>query len=152
MKQINVRKESLQPQPQPQKKKGRAITIRLSLRVAIVCGIILLLLASFVSGTIYGEHRQKQAKYTNPRSHNASNVSSNRWASVGTILEVSDSEIKVKDSRNQEKVAKITKDTKIVDRKGTNLTTKELKKDQRVIVSGEKDGNKLTATRIRLQQ
>ena len=124
-------------------------------RLLIVAVIGLVLGGVYYAGVKKGESRSKAAssKLTSSTAKKANDTASNRWTSVGTVLEASADSIKVKDSRGETKQAKITKDTVVVDKKGTKLSAKDIKKDQRVIVSGTKDTkNNLTATRIRLQQ
>lgn len=138
------------------RKKTKAVTIKLNRKTFTVAAGVVVLVGVFILGTVYGMNRQEKAdNKKNPfSSRTTPATNSNRWTSVGTITEVSDSKIKVKDSRDQEKEATITKDTQIVNRKGDKLAAKDLKKDQKVIVSGEKDAKddkKLTVTRIRLQ-
>lgn len=139
------------------KKKNKTLTIKVNRTSAIILGVVVLVVAALFIGKAWGADRQKKADAkSNPFSSRTANTPiSNRWTSVGTITTVSDSSITVKDSRGQEKVAAITKDTKIVNRKNEDLKPSDLKKDQRIIISGtkdEKDKNKLSATRIRLQQ
>lgn len=137
------------------KKKNRTVTLRVNRDVLMVLVAVVLIASAYFIGVNKGENKtSKTAKngLSSTAEKNAA-TSSNRWTSVGSVEEVSESNIKVKDSRNEVKDAKITKDTSIVDRKGTKLTAKDIKKDQRVIVSGTKDDkNVLTATRIRIQQ
>lgn len=142
----------------PHSKKNKTMTLKVNRKLFLVLLAVAVLLVTFFIGKSYGVSQQKEAdKKNNPltsRTNGNSSVS-NRWTSVGTVIEVSDKSIKIKDSRDQEKTASITKETKIVNRKGESLSAKDLKKDQKVIVSGtkdEKDEKKLTATRIRLQQ
>lgn len=155
MEENSVRKDA--PQHEQSKKKKFKFP-KLSKPVIYTLVVLLLLGGTFVAGMNYGENKQKKHQTKSLADLSKSSPSAalqNRWTSVGTVQEVSDSKIKVKDSRNETKEASITKDTIIVDRKGTKLTAKDIKKDQRVIVSGtkdEKDKNKLTATRIRIQQ
>ncbi len=135
------------------KKKFQTKLPKIGKKNAKILGIVLVLAVTFLLGNSYGMHRQKNSTKNKLSSANGSALlSANRWTSVGKITEVSDSKIKIKDSRDQEKEAEINKDTKIVNRKGDTVTAGDLKKDQSVIISGEKDGDKLKATRIRLQQ
>lgn len=110
----------------------------------LIGSAVLVLVVVFLLGSAYGSNKQKH-KVSSSLQNTRSSQLANRWTALGTIVEVSDSQIKVKDSRNQEKTAAITKDTKIVNRQGDTLKPSDLKKDQRVITSGEKDGDKLTA-------
>lgn len=135
------------------KKTERSKTITLNRNLFFVCLAVLVLILVFFLGSAYGGNKQQDNTNRRESSDSARSASSSsRWTSVGTVLEISDSKIKVVDSRKQEKTAEITKDTKIVNRKGETVKTSDIKKDQRVIISGEKDGDKLNATRIRLQQ
>ncbi len=148
------------PQQHEHSRKKRTALPKLSKPVIYALVSVIVLLVTFIAGVNYGENRQANHKTSESsdgrgRSNSLSSAAQSRWTSVGTVQEVSEKQIKVKDSRNETKEAAITKDTVIVDRKGTKLSAKEIKKDQRVIISGtkdEKDKNKLTATRIRIQQ
>ncbi|RTK95082.1 hypothetical protein EKI60_01350 [Candidatus Saccharibacteria bacterium] len=131
-------------------KRSKNVTFVFNRKAFYVASAIVVLVVVFFLGSAYGS--KKDGKASNAGSSPRSSSSSNRWTSVGTVQEISDAKVKVKDSRGQEKEAEINKETKIVDRKGTALKPADIKKDSRVIVSGEKDGDKLTATRIRLQQ
>lgn len=141
--------------PAKKTKKNKTVTLKVNRDVlAVIIAVVLIGAAYFI-----GFHNGQEDAKKNPSSSAASlsrqngESVSNRWTSVGTVQEVSDNSIKVVDSRKETKQAKITKDTTIVDRKGTKLTAKDIKKDQRVIISGTKDDkNNLTATRIRIQQ
>ena len=132
------------------KRASRSVTLKLNLNFFYVAIAIVVLVVVFFLGRASSDTDSKSTAKDSPLS--ASSRSQNRWTSVGNVEEVSDAKIKVKDSRDQVKEASITKDTKIVDRKGTNLKASDIKKAQRVIISGEKDGEKLIATRIRIQQ
>lgn len=133
------------------KSSNMSVTIRFNRTFFMVALAVIVLVVVFFLGSSYGANQEKGKSGSSSRT-NSSLINQNRWTAVGTVQEVSDSQIKVKDSRDQIKEASITKETKIVDRKGTDLSAKDIKKDQRVIISGEKDGDKLTATRIRIQQ
>lgn len=138
------------------KKKNRTVTFRINRNVLFVGIAVIFVIGVYFLGVHQGQKKAKPSTQS-PASLDRANAAatSNRWTSVGTVQEVSDSSIKVKDSRDEVKQAAITKDTKIVNRKGEQLKASDIKKDQRVIISGtkdEKDKNKLTATRIRLQQ
>ena len=134
-------------------RKSKNVTLIMNRRMFTILVVVLVLVVVFFLGSAYGSRKSDSKGNSSGASSNSDRPStSNRWTSVGTVQEISDSKIKVKDSRDQEKEAAINKETKIVDRKGTVLKTSDIKKDQRVIVSGEKDGDKLVATRIRLQQ
>lgn len=145
-----------QPHTEFQKtKKKRIITLRVNRDLLTIGIAIVLIVVAYMVGVQNGEDKAKKngKAGSSDITRQSSASMSNRWTSVGMVQEVSDRAIKVKDSRNEVKDAKITKDTSIVDRKGAKLTTKDIKKDQRVIVSGTKDDkNTLTATRIRIQQ
>lgn len=138
-------------------KKNRTLTLKINRDVLIILIAIVLAVVTYFIGYHNGQESDKKGRAgsLSDMSRQNSESLSNRWTSVGTVTEISDSKIKVKDSRGDTKEAAITKDTIIVDRKGTKLATKDIKKDQRVIVSGTKDTkdkNKLTTTRIRIQQ
>ncbi len=136
-------------------KKNRIITLRINRDILMVAVAVLLIVAAYFVGVNKGENKSKNTRKDGLASltSRTAESSSNRWTSVGSVQEVSETAVKVKDSRGKVKDAKITKDTAIVDRTGTKLTTKDIKKDQRVIVSGTKDAKDvLTATRIRIQQ
>lgn len=139
----------------PKSKNKRMVTLRISREVLIIIIAAVLILAAYFVGVKNGKDSINKSRRENSSdlAKRDSSASSNRWTAVGNVQEISDTNIKVKDSRDEVKDAKITKDTTIVDRKGTKLAAKDLKKDQRVIVSGTKDDKgALTATRIRLQQ
>ena len=136
-------------------KRKRIVTLRINRDLLMVIIAAVLILVAYLVGVQNGEDKSKKSAKAglSDISRQSSEALSNRWTSVGTVQEVSDATIKVKDSRGETKDAKITKDTNIVDRKGTKLAAKDIKKNQRVIVSGTKDDkNNLTATRIRIQQ
>lgn len=135
-------------------KKSRTVTMKVNRDVLTIGIALLLVVAAYFVGYHNGQNHpsNKNSLTTSDSVRQNASAASNRWTSVGIVTEVTESSIKVKDSRGQIKDAKITKDTTIVDRKGTKLTTKEIKKDTRVIISGTKDGNTLSATRIRIQQ
>ena len=133
------------------KKPEKTLTIKVNRKLFIAIVAIVVLVGVFFLGSAYGSHKQKKQS-TNSLSNVSRSAFSNRWTAVGTIIEASESEVKIKDSRDQIKTASINKDTKIVDRKGTEVPAEDLKKDQRIIASGEKDGDNLTVTRVRLQQ
>ena len=144
------------PQDAPQKpKKSKHITFVFNRNAFYIASAVIVLVVVFFLGSAYGSRNEsKTTKLTDPKTA-ASRATQNRWTSIGTVQEVSDTKIKVKDSRDEVKEATINKETKIVDRKGTTLKPSDIKKDSRVIISGtkdEKDEKKLTATRIRLQQ
>lgn len=120
--------------------------------VKIILLVILLIIISFIAGCKYGSSREKsKIENTKSTSKTSNSATSNRWTAVGLITEVSDTQIKVVDSRKKEYVAEINKDTAILDRKGTKLSKSDLKNDLKVIISGEKDNDKLKAIRIRIQ-
>lgn len=131
-------------------KKSKNVTFVFNRKAFYAVSAAVVLVVVFFLGSAYGS--KKEDKASNASTSARSSSASNRWTSVGTVQEISDSKVKVKDSRNQEKEAEINKEAKIVDRKGATLKAADIKKDSRVIVSGEKDSNKLIATRIRLQQ
>lgn len=137
------------PSQKPKKAK-RMITIKMSARTLSILLVVLAIIISFFIGKNYGEkHASPSSKLSNA-ARNATGANSNRWTAVGNITEVSETHIKVKDSRGETKEGDIAKDVSITDRTGKKLTPKDLKKDMRVIVSGTKDGNKQTVTRIRV--
>lgn len=141
--------------PAKKTKKNRTVTLKVNRDVLVIVIALVLIIAAYFVGFQKGETKGKNDRSSSLSSSSRQNGESvsNRWTSVGTVQEISDSSIKVVDSRKETKQAKITKDTTIVDRKGTKLTAKDIKKDQRVIISGTKDDkNNLTATRIRIQQ
>lgn len=137
-------------------KKNRTVTLKINRDILVIIIAAVLVIAAYFVGVHNGREQAKKdrtSSLSNLERGNNPASASNRWTSVGTVQEASDNSIKVVDSRKETKQAKITKDTTIVDRKGTKLAAKDIKKDQRVIISGTKDdkGN-LTATRIRIQQ
>lgn len=143
--------ETSQPAEKPKKlHRARRVAKNKKFRRGVV--IILAAVGIFLLGTWYGINHQKKAQKSALENRSSSAATSNRWTAVGTVTEVSSDKIKVKDSRGQDKEASITKETKIVNRKGEQKSVNDLKKDQKVIVSGEKDGNNLTVTRIRIQE
>ena len=76
-----------------------------------------------------------------------------RWSAIGTVQEVSDKVIKVKNSKGDVQEAQITKDTIITDKTAKKTDIKAVAKDQKVIISGTKDDKgKLTALRIRIEK
>ncbi len=160
---IRPEKKAEQPEESPKAEKAHRrrrivlpkVSKKAGKRLLIVAIIGLVLGGVYYAGIKKGESRSKAAnsKLSSSTTKKANDTASNRWTSVGTVLEVSADSIKVKDSRGETKQAKITKDTVVVDKKGTKLSAKDIKKDQRVIVSGTKDAkNNLTTSRIRIQQ
>lgn len=120
--------------------------------VRIIILVIFLVIFSFIAGCKYGSSKEKsKIEKTKSTTKTSNSAVSNRWTAVGLITEISDTQIKVVDSRKKEYVAEINKDTSILDRKGTKLSKSDLKKDLKVIITGEKDKDKLKATRIRIQ-
>jgi len=134
------------------KSKLKLIEPRISKNILFITLAIVLLAVSFLIGMKYGVNKEKNVSNKATTNNSAAKpLVSNRWNAIGIISEINESNIKVIDPRKKEYNAQITKDTMIVDRKGTKLTTKDLKKDQKVIISGDKNGDKFRATRIRIQ-
>lgn len=136
--------------PSKSKKLHRVRKVATNRKFLMILAAVVVLAGTFYAGSVYGASQEK--KDSKSASSADATTRSSRWTTVGTVVEVTDKKIKVKDSRDQEKEATVSDDTQITDRKGNKLTIGDIKKDQRVIVSGEKDGNNLKATRIRLQQ
>lgn len=131
-------------------KKSRNIHLKVNRKTATIIGSVAIVVVVFLLGAMYGTHQQKEADKRSGSGRLAA-AAQDRWTAVGTITEVSESKIKVKDVRGEEKEADVTSDTTIVDSKSQKIAAKDLKKDQKVIVTGTKDGKKLKATRIRVQ-
>ncbi len=137
------------------KSKSKKVTLTFDRRAGIVVSIIVSLLAAFWLGTLYGSHKNKSSSTFDTLREKAKTTSNTRWNGVGTVTEVSNSTITIKESVGGTRMAAITKSTEILDRKNKKISIDQIKKDQRVIVSANKDAkdaNKLTATRIRVLQ
>ncbi len=126
-----------------------------TLILSIVVGVAALLGAVYYLGFTNGENKQKAVAKKTLISPSASNAStSRRWSAIGSVTDISEKQIKIKDSRGQEQTAVINKDTVITGADGKKTDFTAIKKDSRVIGTGTKNekGNTLTATRIRIQK
>ena len=120
--------------------------------------IVVLVLASYAAvyyvGDRRGADRQKKADESKRSSfsRNGANTPGNRWTAIGTITDVSDKKIKIKNTKGEITEADIVSDTAITDKSGKKVDAKTLKKDQKVVASGVKEDKGNKAQRIRLQQ
>lgn len=135
--------------------KKRGLTVKLGEKSFVLLGIIIAVALVFGIGYKAGVSHQKK-EVAAQRSKNLRSQSFldtlPRWTSIGTITNITENKLVLKDIRGDTKEAKLTKESRITDRMGKTLTRNDLKKDQKIIVSGERDkkGN-LTVTRIRVQ-
>ena len=145
----------------PKEKKAKKVTFTIPLGLAtkmiIALLAVLLVFGIYKLGDRNGANREKTSKTNGSSFSSASTANRNasrRWSSIGTITDVNDKTIKVKDARGKEQTASFTKDTIVTSSDGKQTDAKALKKDQKVIVTGDKDekGNNLTVSRIRIQK
>lgn len=134
-------------------KKNRTLTLRVNRDVFMIGVAVVLILVAYFYGVHNGRDQINKDQKAGMSDLNRTAVATSaRWTSVGTVQEVSNSSIKIVDTRKETKQVKIAKDTVVVGRTGEKISAKEIKKGQRVIVSGTTDDkNNLTATRIRIQ-
>lgn len=147
-------------QPKAARKKRR-MNIKLSKRtIKVLVGLIVvvgLLAGVYYAGDHHGASRQKAYDAKHPLSALrpngvATTPITNRWTAIGTVTEVTDKLVKIKDAKGIVQEAIIDKDTAFTDKTGKKVDIKSVKKDVRVIASGTKDDKgKQTATRIRIQ-
>lgn len=135
----------------------KKITLTISLDTVtklIIAGLVGgLFLAVYVAGARHGKEEQKAIQNASTTSSTPHSTLSNRWSAIGTVQEIRDNLITVRDSRGKEQQATINKDTTITDKTAKKVDIKTIKNDTKVIVSGTKDNKgSLTATRIRLTQ
>lgn len=141
------------------KKVTFTITFNLIVKVIIAAAVLLLLFGVYTLGMNNGKD---DAKKTGPSSNagyrdsmmNGSNSPLRRWSAIATITDVNDKKLSFKDSAGKEQTATFTKETVFLGSDGKKTDVKALKKDQKVIISGEKDekGENRIVTRIRLQK
>ena len=85
---------------------------------------------------------------------NGSNTPIRRWSAIATITAVDAKKISFKDSAGKDQTSNFTKETLVMGSDGKKTDIKALKKDQKIIISGDKDqkGENRTVTRIRIQK
>ncbi len=141
------------------KKVTFTITFNLIVKLIIAGAILLVLFGVYMLGTKNG----KENAYTRVSSSNSGNrdaMSSGsssplrRWTAIATIIDVNDKKLSFKDSAGKEQTATFTKESVFLGSDGKKTDVKALKKDQKVIISGNKDekGENRTVTRIRIQK
>jgi hypothetical protein len=141
------------------KKVTFTITFNLIVKLIIAGAIILVLFGVYTLGTKNGKENAKTSVSSSSAGNrdsmlNGSNSPLRRWSAIATITEVSDKKLSFKDSAGKEQKASFTKETAFLGSDGKKTDVKALKKDQKVIISGEKDekGENRTVTRIRIQK
>ena len=158
MEEVEVVEKKKKPS-KPAKKVTFTITFNLIVKLVIVAAILLVLFGVYTLGSNNGK---KNAKITLPTPGagyrdsmmNGSNPPIRRWSAIATITDVNDKKISFKDSQNKEQSATFTKESSVIGSDGKKTDFKALKKDQKIIISGDKDqkGENRTVTRIRIQK
>ncbi|MCX6727556.1 MAG: hypothetical protein NTX11_01960 [Candidatus Saccharibacteria bacterium] len=151
--------EKKKKQSKPAKKVTFTITFNLIVKLIIAAAILLVLFGVYTLGTNNGK---KNAKTTLPTPvagyrdsmMNGSNTPIRRWSAIATITAVDAKKISFKDSAGKDQTANFTKETLVMGSDGKKTDIKALKKDQKIIISGDKDqkGENRTVTRIRIQK
>ena len=148
------------------KKKKQAKKVTFTITFGLVVKVIVFALIAALMFGIYQtgyNNGKKQAKTISPTlpldfrdriQPGGGAMQSRRWSAIGTITDVNDKTIKIKDSRDKEESANFTKDTSVIGSDGKKTDVKALKKGQKIIISGEKDDKdqNRTVTRIRIQK
>lgn len=141
------------------KKVTFTITFNLIVKVMITAAVLLLLFGVYTLGMNNGKEDAKKIVPPSSAGYresmmNGSNSPLRRWSAIATITEVNDKKLSFKDSTGKEQTASFTKETVFLGSDGKKTDVKALKKDQKVIISGDKDekGENRTVSRIRLQK
>lgn len=145
--------EEVKSEKKTRSNKKLTFTITMGLVTKIILGLIVvaILLGVYKLGVNNGKD-QKANQSPASRLQSAANSASKRWSQIGTVTEVTDSKIKIKDSKGEEE-ALVNGETVVTGSDGKKADIKAVKKDQRVVATGTKDDKGVqTATRIRIQK
>ncbi len=133
---------------------------KLSRKTMICLGIasltLLILIGIFYAGDRRGARRQKalddKKKSTSTAADFKSNIIKDYWSIVGSVEDVSNKSIKVKNNKGLVEEAEVTSSTSITEKPSKKVEIGAVKKGARVVVTGTKtDDGKITAKVIRIQ-